>query len=123
MTMKRVKPTGPLRRLTSDDYFVIKRVLAITARIGIPNDQTQRKAFKKMVPTIFAVRKKTGATFQEITTLFNKCGFALKQSTVRSYYAQFLPLLQKECEAMVQELTLEEEKLGAETIVSGLDNA
>lgn len=124
MTMKQTKSSRPARRLSSDDFVVARQTLSVTALTGTPHDLTQRKAFKTLVPTIYALKKMTPITFRQITDLCNQCGFKLTPSTARSYYTKFAPLMQKECEAMVHELSLaaEAEDSRNEVNVSGFDN-
>lgn len=116
MTKKQAK-TGPLHRISSDDFIFAQEVLSIAALIGLPYEQTQRKAVIRLIPTVYVLREKMGFTFKQITALCNRCGFTLAESTIRVYYSQLLPLLQKECDVMMQEFSL----LAAEKQLTQID--
>ncbi len=105
---------GPLRRVSPDVAHIAQQVLMLAA-IGGPDDQTQRKAFIKIIPSIYVARKRMGATFKEITVWCSRCGLNLSESTVRAYYSQLQPQLQQECDAMMEKVTRQEEAIAAKS--------
>ncbi len=95
---------GPLRRFSAEESLAASELLTVWAAIGVFDDTTQRKVFVTLVPSIYVLRKQRRRTFREITLLCNRAGFRLSESTVRSYYSQFQPKLQKECDALLREV-------------------
>lgn len=104
MTGNGARVKGPLRRFSAAESLAAREILTVVAAIGAFDDTTQRKAFIGLIPSIYVLRKQHRRTFKEITALCNRSGFVLSESTVRSYYSQFQPKLQKECDALLQEV-------------------
>jgi len=75
----------------------------------VPVNQSQRQAFKQLMPHLYALREK-GCSFQQLTGLLNQCGFKLQPSTVRRYYNEMLP---DRMEACKHQMKLQMESLAA----------
>jgi len=50
------------------------------------------------------MRKRFGYTFKQINKLCHENGLKLSQSTIRVYYAHFVPQMKTECEAALVEI-------------------
>ena len=53
----------------------------------VPEFETQKKAFEKLIPQLYVLRNK-GCSIQQLTGLLNQCGFDLQPSTVRDYFRE-----------------------------------
>jgi len=91
MSTQRIKIRRPLNRISANDAFVAREVLATLAAIGEPPEQTQRRLFIKLIPIIYVMRKRFGYTFKQITKLCHTNGLKLTQSTIRVYSPNSLP--------------------------------
>lgn len=89
---------GPLHRISAFQMDVLGDVLDIYALGFNPCEQTQRQAFRKLLPHVYVLRKLHQFTFKKITVALAQCGLKLSESTVRVYYSKMLPKYQAECE-------------------------
>lgn len=115
MTANGSRIKGPLRRFSAAESLAASELLTVWAAIGVFDDTTQRKAFLSLVPSIYVLRKQRRRTFKEISALCHRAGFRLTESTVRSYYSQFQPKLQKECDALLREVVSHQRTLQTES--------
>lgn len=113
---KKIQATRPahLHRISGDNFIITKEVFRIASLLPDPDELTQRKAFRKVMPRLYVLRKNMGYSFKQITALLVKCGFKLTPSSVRTYYSEFLPGQQSECDAELQEQMLLFEKIQKE---------
>lgn len=107
MTSKRVPRdrSGPLRRVTATDFSTGDEFLKLACAMIIPDDQTQRRAFKAFMPHLFVLRNKK-CSWSQITSLLNEVGLDLRMSTVRTYYGEMLATRQETCQQHLNEQTL-----------------
>ena len=91
-------PKGAIRRVSAEQFTVMGDVFDIYALGVKPDEQTQRQAFRKLLPSIFVMRKLHQYTFKKITAALAQCGLKLSESTVRVYFSKMLPKYQVECE-------------------------
>lgn len=93
-------------RVSGNDFAAMQEILAAAALLITPEDQTQRQSFAKMMPELYVLRDK-GCSFEQITTLLNRCGLRLQPSTVKNYYNEMLVTRQEICqERMSQQILL-----------------
>lgn len=93
---------GPKIRVPSMDFAVAEDVLKSAADFIIPDDQTQKKAFEKLMPHLYVLRNK-GCSFQQLTQLLTQCGFKLQPSTVRDYFREGLAKRMDVCQERLNE--------------------
>lgn len=94
--------TGPLQRLTAASFATAEEVLKTAALLVVPDDQTQRQAFEKLLPHLYVLRNK-GCSWAQLTKLLAECGFKLQPSTVRSYFSEMLADRMDICQARMNE--------------------
>lgn len=98
--------SSSLHRITAPDMHVAQELLDDAAATLAPDDQTQRKAFEALMPSMFVLRNK-GVSWAQLTALLSKAGFHLQQSTVRTYYSEMLVRKLDVCqERMTQQIAL-----------------
>lgn len=100
MTIKR--PSGPQRKLSSEDYSSAEILLEAAAFLMTPADQGQRAAFERLMPHLYVLKEK-GCSIAQITNLLNQSGFKLQPSTVRVYYRELLAKHIEQCKAHMSE--------------------
>lgn len=100
-----------LHRLNGVDSLAIREVLLVTSIAVEPDDQTQRREFSSLLPTIYRLRNKNRFTFKQITSLLHASGIKLAESSVRVYYSQMIPLREEECIIEMEEWALVEEQI------------
>ena len=93
-TSSQKRNQGPLKRLPHIDFFTAEEVLKSAAIFIVPEDQTQRQAFEKLIPHLYVLRNKD---------LLNQCGFNLQPSTVRDYYRDALAKRMDLCQERMNE--------------------
>jgi hypothetical protein len=71
------------------DFATAEEVLKTAALVVVPEDQTQRQAFEKLMPHLYVLRNK-GCSWAQLAKLLAECGFKLQPSTVRSYFTEML---------------------------------
>ena len=76
------------RIVFSEDLPAIEEYFNFAALNCEVESYSQRQSFKKLFPTIYALRNK-GISMNQITDLLNQSGFSLKLSTVRDYYRTY----------------------------------
>ena len=80
---------GPIRRMSSEDYFVGPEFLKLAFLVSAPDLLSQKKFFRTLMPQVYVYRRQ-GRHWKEITWLVNEAGVALKQVTVSTYYREML---------------------------------
>lgn len=103
-----------LHRLSGIDSLAIREVLLVTSLAVEPDDQTQRREFSSLLPTIYILRNKERFTFKQITSLLHKSGIKLAVSSVRVYYSQMIALREEECIIEMEEWALLKERITQE---------
>lgn len=93
---------GPLQRVAASDFSVAEEVLKTAELLIIPEDQTQRQAFEKLMPHLYVLRNK-GCSWPQLAKLLGECGFKLQPSTVRSYFSEMLAARMDVCQARMNE--------------------
>lgn len=91
----------PLKRVASADFATAEEFLKAAAYIVLPEDQTQRQAFAKLMPHLFVLRNK-GCSFKQLASLLTECGLNLQPSTVRSYFDEMLADRMDVCKAQMK---------------------
>lgn len=94
--------TGPLHRVGASDFAVAEEVLKTAALLIVPEDQTQRQAFEKLMPHLYVLRNK-GCSFLQLAKLLGEVGIRLQPSTVRSYFSEMLATRMDVCQAKMNE--------------------
>lgn len=77
-------------RKSSKDYRIFNLIESEKMKVvnRTTKDMTQKKAFEKLIPHLFVLRKKN-CSWAQITELLNeKCGFNLQPGTVRTYFGE-----------------------------------
>lgn len=96
---------GALHRFGATDLSVAGEVLKAATRYLVPEDMTQRQAFKAYMPELYILRNK-GCSFAQIASLLADCGFTLQPATVRMYYSEMLAERLDECQRRMNEQIL-----------------
>ncbi|MDD4978728.1 MAG: hypothetical protein PHI29_08855 [Gallionella sp.] len=94
---------GPIRRISGEQFLIMGDVLDIYALGLNPIEQTQRQAFRKLLPNVHVMRILHKNSFKTITAALAQCGLKLSVSTVRVYYSKMLPKYQAECDLRLVE--------------------
>lgn len=102
MTSPATSRRGPLRRVSADDFASAEEVVKTAALLLVPDEQTQRQVFEKLMPHLYVLRNK-GCSFVQLTKLLNQCGVNLQPSTVRTYYSEMLADRLDICQARMNE--------------------
>lgn len=77
----------------------------------ITKDLTQKKAFEKLIPNLFVMRK-LNFSWTQITELLNdKCGFKLRLGTVRTYFGVMVKKHAHICQAAMEKHISEAAKI------------
>lgn len=87
-----------LQRVGAEDFSFAEEALKTAELVIVPEDQTQRAAFEKLMPHLYVLRNK-GCSWPQLTGLLNKSGFKLQPSTVRTYYSEMLVKCMDLCQA------------------------
>lgn len=122
------RPTRALQRVAASDFSVAEEVLKTAALLIVPEDQTQRQAFEKLMPHLYVLRNK-GCSWPQLAKLLGECGFNLQPSTVRSYFSEMLAARMDVCQARMNEqialmAAVRSETAGADiSAISGRVNA
>ncbi len=77
-------------------------MLKTAVLLTVPEDQTQRQAFEKLMPHLYVLRNK-GCSWGQLAKLLSQCGFRLQPSTVRSYFSEMLAARMDICQARMNE--------------------
>lgn len=93
---------GALRRVSAVDFASADETLRTAALLLVPEDQTQRQVFEKLMPNLYVLRNK-GFSWAQLTKLLNECGLHLQPSTVRTYYSEMLAARMDICQARMNE--------------------
>ncbi|WP_157896855.1 hypothetical protein [Acidovorax carolinensis] len=123
-----IRRRGPLHRVGASDFAVAEEVLKTAALLIVPEDQTQRQAFEKLLPHLYVLRNK-GCSFAQLAKLLGEVGIKLQPSTVRSYFSEMLAARMDVCQAKMNEqialmAAIRSETAGADvTAISGRVNA
>lgn len=102
MTDAVTRRRGPLQRVGAEDFTVAEEMLRTAAFLVVPEDQTQRMAFEKLMPHLYVLRNK-GCSWAQLTKLLSQCGFKLQPSSVRQYYSEMLAERMDICQARMNE--------------------
>ena len=94
--------SGPLQRVGALDFATAEEVLKTAALLVVPEDQTQRQAFEKLMPHLYVLRNK-GCSWAQLAKLLGDCGFKLQPSTVRSYFTEMLAGRLDVCQSRMNE--------------------
>ena len=83
--IRKFQPTAPIQEPVGSVNELARQS---GTQVDMPAGITQKKAIEKLIPHLFVLRGK-GCSWGQITNLLNgKCGFKLKESTVRVYFGQ-----------------------------------
>lgn len=82
-------PRTPRHRISAIDLAAGEAFLDIVSLLIVPDDQSQRQAFEKLMPQIYLIRNK-GYSYTQIANTLAEIGFKIKPSTVRNYYQEIL---------------------------------
>lgn len=93
---------GRLHRIAAEDFSFVEEALKTAELLIVPEDQTQRAAFEKLMPHLYVLRNK-GCSWPQLTTLLSKAGFKLQPSTVRTYYSEMLVKSMNLCQARMNQ--------------------
>lgn len=93
---------GALRRVSAVDFASADETLRTAALLLVPEDQTQRQVFEKLMPNLYVLRSE-GFSWAQLTKLLNECGLHLQPSTVRTYYSEMLAARMDICQARMNE--------------------
>lgn len=88
--------------MSADDFASAEEVVKTATLLLVPDDQTQRQVFEKLMPHLYVLRNK-GCSFAQLTKLLNQCGVNLQPSTVRTYYSEMLADRLDICQARMNE--------------------
>ncbi|WP_247391725.1 hypothetical protein [Ralstonia pseudosolanacearum] len=88
--------------MSADDFASVEEVVKTATLLLVPDDQTQRQVFEKLMPHLYVLRNK-GCSFAQLTKLLNQCGVNLQPSTVRTYYSEMLADRLDICQARMNE--------------------
>jgi hypothetical protein len=94
--------SGPLQRVDALNFTTAEEVLKTAALLVVPEDQTQRQAFEKLMPHLYVLRNR-GCSWAQLAKLLGECGFKLQPSTVRSYFTEMLASRLDVCQARMNE--------------------
>jgi hypothetical protein len=93
---------SPRVRVGAVDFSTAEEVLKAAALLIVPEDQSQRQAFEKLMPQLYVLRNK-GCSIQQLTGLLTECGFKLQPSTVRDYFREALARQMNVCQERMNE--------------------
>jgi hypothetical protein len=79
------KNQRPIKLVAVTDLEKAEEMFKSAAVHIVPEFQTQKQAFEKLIPNLYVLRKK-GCSIQQLTGLLKQFGFDLQPSTVRDYY-------------------------------------
>jgi hypothetical protein len=96
---------GPQHRVSGLDFSTAEAVLKTAALVLVPEDQSQRQAFGKLMPHLYVLRNK-GCSFGQLAKLLTELGFNLQLSVVRNYYNEMLVERQDICQERMNEQIL-----------------
>lgn len=119
---------GSLHRVAASDFSTAEEVLKTAALLIVPEDQTQRQAFERLMPHLYVLRNR-GCSWAQLAKLLAECGFKLQPSTVRTYFSEMLAARMDVCQARMNEqialyATIRSETAGADvSAISGKVNA
>ena len=88
--------------MASKDFASAEEFLKAAAYLVVPEDQTQRQAFEKLMPHLFVLRNK-GCSFVQLAGLLTQCGLNLQPSGVRRYFEEMLVDRMDACQAQMNE--------------------
>lgn len=103
--MATAKPVKKLHRLGSDDFSTAEAVLKAAALLIVPDNQTQKQAFDRLMPHLYALRNR-GCSIEQITSLLANLNFKLQPSAVRVYFAEGLAERMDKCQESMNEQIL-----------------
>lgn len=103
--MATAKPLKKLHRLGSDDFSTAEAVLKAAALLIVPDNQTQKQAFDRLMPHLY-VLKNRGCSVEQITSLLADLNFKLQPSSVRVYFAEGLAERMDKCQERMNEQIL-----------------
>jgi hypothetical protein len=104
-TEKQKTPRGPLQRLPGEDISTVDAVFKAAMLLLVPEDQTQRKAFERLMPYLYVLRNK-GCSWPQLTKLLGDCKIHLQPSTVRAYYSEMIGTRMDICQNQMSEQIL-----------------
>ncbi|CAN7780640.1 hypothetical protein LJR296_007977 [Cupriavidus necator] len=81
------RKSGQLVKISSADVALAVSELAAMCEDIEPDQVTQRQAFKRLMPSLRAMRE-LGCSWEQLGKLLTQCHITLKASTVRAYYAE-----------------------------------
>ena len=103
--MASAKPLKKLHRLGSDDFSTAEAVLKAAALLIVPDNQTQKQAFDRLMPHLYALKNR-GCSIEQITSLLGDLNFKLQPSAVRVYFAEGLAERMDKCQERMNEQIL-----------------
>lgn len=90
--------TAKRKHLSSEDFLVAEEVFKTAQFLMTPEDQTQKMAFRALLPYIYTMRN-NGSSWAELAKLLRACGIDLSKSSLRVYYSEMVA----ECEAELKQ--------------------
>jgi len=96
---------GPIKRIADVDFSTAEAVLKAAMTLIVPDELSQRQAFKRLVPYLYVLRNK-GCSWSQLTQLVNDCGFDLQPASVRTYYGEMLSERQDQCQERMNDQIL-----------------
>jgi len=104
-TMKKPAVSTRRSRLSGDDFAALREIVHTAAMLLEPGEISYRKAFESVMPDVFIMRNK-GDSWAQITTVLNRGGLRLQESTIKSYFNEMLTVRQEQCSARLNEQIL-----------------
>lgn len=98
-------PRGVRRKVPATDFASAEAILQAAALLIVPDDQTQRQAFERLMPQLYVLKNK-GCSFLQIADLLAQVGFKLQPSAVRVYYNEILAARMEMCQSRMNEQIL-----------------
>lgn len=98
-------PRGVRHKIPATDFASAEALLQAAALLIVPDDQTQRQAFERLMPQLYVLKSK-GCSFLQITNLLTQIGFKLQPSAVRVYYNEILAARMEMCQSRMNEQIL-----------------
>ena len=105
MTTSTRDRTGKIARINGTDMLTADAVLKAALLLLVPDEQTQRQAFEKLMPYLYVLRNK-GCSWPQLTKLLADCKIHLQPSTVRTYYGEMIGTRMDICQNQMNEQIL-----------------
>lgn len=93
------------KHLSSEDFVVAEEVFKTAQFLMTPEDQTQKMAFRALLPYIYTMRN-NGSSWEELAKLLRACGIDLSKSSLRVYYSEMVAECESELKQQLKAHTL-----------------